>query len=314
MLALCTLASSCSDPEPRQQAQRSAQARLLLINLHGYVGCGADADLIRQGIAEQLARVNDPPDAVVFSLDSQGGMLNRVGPLSDLIHERIQGRARCIGWVQRAESAAALVALNIPDLWMPVEGTIGGAVGVRRNPAGDGWVPLSDQEQQAVRYVAAACAARGGHDQALALSLTVPENEGGEPIGSALVLTGDSAERAGLVRIADALESALDSEFGPGGWVVDQEVSRSISGDIASAEALREEVIELQNRFRIAIEMAEGGNPDALSTADRYFDAILAVSVREDPPALRVIAFLGLFDWIDGALDRMGELPGEIGP
>lgn len=302
-----------TDP-PGENVPLAQPARVLIVDLHGYIGCGVDADLIGQPIAEEIARVHDPIDAVVFSIDSGGGMLNRVGPLSDLIHERIRPRWRTMAWIERAESASALVAMSIPELWMPPDGLIGGAVGVERDPATGRWVALPTDEQEAIRYIAAACAARGGHDREVALSMTIGRTESDDPHSGAQVFTGDRAQEVGLVQNAGSLEAMLDEVFGEDGWEIDTAASAAIFARIEEAESLRERAVELQTRFDLAMQRAEGGNEYALAAADGYFDDLLALSVREDGPALRVVSFLGLFEWVDAALERMDAVSGESVP
>lgn len=312
VLGSCALLVSvigCSEQGGKPSVQTREPVRLLVVELHGYIGCGVDTDLIAQPIAEEIARVHEPIDAVVFSIDSGGGMLNRVGPLSDLIHERVGPRWRTLAWIERAESAAALVALSVPELWMPSDALIGGAVGVQGDEASGRWVALPGQTQEAIRYVAAASAARGGHDRELALSMTIGDGDAAE----GRVLTGDRAAELGLARNAASLEAALDRVFGEGGWRIEAEPSQAISSRIAEAERLRENAIELQTRFGLAMQRAEAGDPYAVSVADGYFEELLDLTVREDEPARRVIAFLGLFDWVDSALNRMEAIPGEGG-
>jgi len=288
--ALLAWLASCGDGPATGGSDDHRPVRVLIVDLHGFIGCGADAELITQPIAEEIARVRDPIDVVVFSIDSGGGMLNRVGPLSDLIHERIRPRWRIMAWIERAESASALVALSIPELWMPPDGLIGGAVGVQRDPETGGWVELPSETQEAIRYVAAACAARGGHDPDLALSMTIAQAGSTQPLSGGEVLTGSRARENGLVQNADSLDAMLNQAFGENGWEIDTTASAAVSSGIA-----------------------ERGDDYALAAADGYFDDLLAISVREDPPSKRVNAFLGLFEWIDGALDRMDAVPGEPG-
>lgn len=307
------LLSACGERSEPVSVEPEEPARVLVVRLHGYVGCGIDVELISQGISEELARVHEPIDAVVFWFDSSGGMLNRVGPLSDLMHERIGSRWRKLAWVERAESAASLVALNISEIWMPRDGLIGGAMGVERDADSGGWRALPEEVQERIRYVAAACASRGGHDAQLAIDLVIGgEDEEGR--SSARISTGARAEEVGLVRTASSMEAMLDGVFRSENWQIDQEASDSISAVIAGAEEERERASELQQRFVIAIERAEAGEGFADEVADGYLAELLAISTSEDVQARRVSAFLGLLDWVDWALDRMEEFSGEPSP
>jgi len=310
---VATLLQACGERSGPKPAEPDEPVRVLVVRLHGYVGCGVDAQLLSQSISEELARVREPIDAVVFWFDSSGGMLNRVGPLSDLMYERIGARWRQLAWVERAESAASLVALNIPEIWMPEDGLIGGALGVERDPGSGAWRALPEEIQQRVRYVAAACASRGGHDARLALDLVGGGDD--ETGGSAArIHTGARAEELGLARTASSLEAMLDRVFGAGKWEIDGGASASISSVIAAAEEERERATELQQRFVIAIGRAEAGEEYALDVADQYFGELLAISTDESVQARRVGAFLGLLEWVGWAMDRMEALSGEGSP
>jgi hypothetical protein len=312
--ALVALGACREQQGPASTAASDAEkVRVVVVELHGFVGCGVDADLLRSALAQTLASVNDAPDAVVFSIDSGGGMLNRVGPLSDLLHHAFgEGGPSVLGWVVRAESAAALVAVGLPELWMPPDGIIGGAVGVERGSGG--WRALPEPEQQAIRYMAAACAARGGHDRDLALSLVTPAAGEESSGGAGLVLTGSGAEAAGLVRAARTLEEALNERFGTGRWEVDQDASDSLSDLVRRAEAVREGFIEVQRRFEIAIQRGDGSpEASAIEVAESYLERAMEMSTKGDAPTLRAMAFLDGYAWVSWAIDEVEALSGEGG-
>lgn len=314
-VALLVMVSGCGEeraPGPAIETGESV-VRVVVVDLHGFVGCGVDADLLRSPLAEVLASVHEAPDAVVFSIDSGGGMLNRVGPLSDLLHGAFDdGGPSVMGWVVRAESAAALVALGLPDLWMPPSGIIGGAVGVERR--GDGWRALPERDQQAIRYMAVASAARGGHERELALSLVTPAAGEGSPESNGLVLTGMAAQDAGLVRVALTLEDALDERFGAGSWEIDGASSAMLSRVVREAESIREEFGEVSRRFEIALERA-GESVDAglIEAADSYLGQALVISTREDAAAVRAMTFLDGFAWVARASEELERVSGEGG-
>lgn len=315
LLSACLVLSlgSCGPDSSEHAIAQPKTAHIVIIDLHGYVGCGIDASLIEHGLAQRLAALIDPLDAVVFSLRSEGGMLNRVGPLSDLIHQRVSSQVRCIGWIERAESAAALLALTIPELVMPPDGIIGGAVGVRLDPLTGRWIALPESDQEAVRFIAAACAARGGHDRDLALRLTTPRpDQNGAQV---LTLTGREAADRGLAKAYPSLESSLDGIFGEGGWTVDQETSRDLSESVARAESERVRIIGLQQRFDAAIRIAEdGGGIEAVEVADGYYDLLLEIAVSERPESVRAAVFLGLLEWTARAGQRLRDVSGESQP
>jgi hypothetical protein len=313
LAACCLFLGACrQQPEEAAVTGETPAIRVLVVQLDGFVGCGVDAELIRPPLAACLADPAARPDVVVFAIDSGGGMLNRVGPLSDLIYAYFDDDGPlCIGWVERAESAAALVALNIPELWMPPDGVIGGAVGVQ--PGDNGWEALPSDQQEAIRYMAAACAARGGHDRDLALSLVVPTDPQPRPNG-ARVLSALDAQEAGLATMARSLEEALDERFGAGAWRIDQDASSRVSAPVEEAEAVRQRFEEVRERFEIALRSAaDQDDPASREVADSYLGQALEISTQDNAPTLRAMAFSAGFEWIARASEELRALSGGAG-
>jgi hypothetical protein len=312
--AIASLMLSCSPPEKQSLPETAQEARVIVVSLRGYVGCGVDAEILRQPLAEAVADLNEPVDVVVFRFDSGGGMLNRVGPLSDMIHGYFNEREiECIGWIDRAESASSIVALTIPDLWMPPEGVIGAAVGVRETGP-DIWETLPPQQQEAIRFMVAAAASRGGHDREVALSITLPDPSSSGTTHGARVLTGVKASSEGLARNADSLEDALNAIYGSDGWQIDLQRSERIGRDVERAEAARVQLTDLYQRLDGAIEASRGGNADAYEQADALLGELLALATVDDPAVQRAIEFLGGFQRVTRAIDRVEALSDETEP
>lgn len=310
LVLLCACRDGAGAPESGAE-QVAKKVRVVVVELHGFVGCGVDADLLRSPLAEVLASVHEAPDAVVFSIDSGGGMLNRVGPMSDVLHRAFGDEAPvALGWVVRAESAAAMIALGLPELWMPPDGVIGGAVGVERGEGG--WQALPEPEQQAIRYMVAACAARGGHDRSLALSLVASPASDESTGDSGLVMTGRVAQEKGLAQTALTIEDMLDARFGAGGWEILEAPSVRLSEAVQRAEAIREQFSEVCRRFEIAIERGEASpGLGAIEAAELYLDQALEISTSDDDASLRAMAFVEGFAWVSWAIDEMERVSGE---
>ena len=313
LLAAVLAALAACAPEPEGHGDASeVPVRVLLVELSGFVGCGVDAVLLRQPLAEAIADLDEPIDAVVFRFDSGGGMLNRVGPLSDLIHSYFaDGDVRCLAWIDRAESSASILALTITELWMPPDGSIGAAVGVRETEPGI-WEPLPDEQQEAVRFMVAASAARGGHDADVAMLMT-RSGEGSTGPHAGRVFTGAELQDLGLARTAPSLDAALDSVFGAGGWQLDEDRSKRVVAAVQRAERTRSELTELLQRFEAAAETAES-DPDSFALADAVLGELLTLSTDDDPAVLRAIDFVGGFPRITRAIDRLETLRDQNTP
>lgn len=305
---VASLLVSCSPDEHDTEQETTGVATVVVVSLEGFVGCGIDAALLRQPLAELVADLEHPVDALVLRFDSGGGMLNRVGPLSDMIHAYFDERdIDCIAWIERAESASSIVALTVPDLWMPPDGTIGGAVGVRETGP-DVWEALPPEDQEAIRFMVAASAARGGHDRDIALSIALPETQLPGEVHAGRVLTGAEAAEVGLARVAPSMEAALDSVFGADGWRIDTERSTQISNEVRRAEVVRADLVELYRRLDRSLEAAGKREPGALEAADGYLDEVLALASVDDPAVLRAVEFLGGFQRVSAAINRVEQL------
>lgn len=306
-------ASACSPPAEGPSTASDRPARVVVVRLDGFVGCGVDAELLRQPLAEIVADLDRRVDTVVFAFDSGGGMLNRVGPLSDLIHGYFAERdIDCIGWIERAESAASIVALTIPDLWVSPDGTIGAAIGVRE--AGPGaWQALPPEEQEAVRFMVAAAASRGGHDPDVALRMTQPASSTDDPHGGR-VFTGQEAAEFGIAQAANSIDAALDSIYGSSGWQIDRERSDRISRTVERAERVRSELAELYERLDRATASAAEGDSSAVGLAADVLDQLLELASKDDPATVRAVRFLGGFQRVSGAIDRVDALSDQNTP
>lgn len=75
---------------------------------------------------------NERPDVLVLRINSGGGALSEVEPLSDAIHEKLKPKYRVVAWVESAISAASMTALNCEEIYFKKEGNFGGSVAFRQ--------------------------------------------------------------------------------------------------------------------------------------------------------------------------------------
>jgi hypothetical protein len=117
--------------EPVEQEKEETAApsdgatRVAFISLEDEVGMLLNADALLESVERARA---DKPDMIVLVIDSGGGALAEVEPLSDAIHKTMKKDFRVVGWVRSAISAASLTIFNCEELYMMKEGNIGGTV------------------------------------------------------------------------------------------------------------------------------------------------------------------------------------------
>lgn len=98
---------------------------------------------------------NERPEVLVLMVDSGGGLLADVKPLSDVIHNELKPKFRVVAWIESAISAAAMTSLNCEEIVMMPQGHIGGAV------AYAGATSLQGRELQQVLELGELLARRG---------------------------------------------------------------------------------------------------------------------------------------------------------
>jgi len=123
-------------------------------------------------LALALADARDKlPDYVVLYIDSPGGSVEETRQVLAALGEAQD--LNMVALVRQALSAAAIVALSCPDIYMTPSATIGGAVPYRLGPKG---TPKAVEEkfQSAIRAQFRAAAEMGGHPAALVEAMMDP--------------------------------------------------------------------------------------------------------------------------------------------
>lgn len=126
-------------PEEKKPAAPGASTddgatKVCFISLEEEVGTHLNADALKHSV-ELVEDQN--PEIIVLVLNSGGGALLEVQPLSDYIHEEMKKKYRVVGWVQSAISAASLTVFNCEEIYMMKEGNLGGTVAFRQEGGGN---------------------------------------------------------------------------------------------------------------------------------------------------------------------------------
>src|SRR5690606_35039853 len=119
--------------------------RVTFISLEEMVGPFLNADALRHSL--ELVK-DEKPDISVLAVNSGGGALTEVQPLSDLIHKELKKDYRVVAWIRSAISAAAMTSLNCEEIYMMREGNIGAAVAFMQT--GSGTKALEGEELEQV--------------------------------------------------------------------------------------------------------------------------------------------------------------------
>lgn len=119
--------------EAKSARGSSGATRIAFISLEGVVGQGMSANALEHSV--DLLE-DDDVDIIVLVVNSGGGLLSEVMPLSDVIHEEIKAEYRVVGWVRSAISAAAMTILTCEDLYITSDGNIGGATAFVQDSSG----------------------------------------------------------------------------------------------------------------------------------------------------------------------------------
>lgn len=125
---------AAATPKPGEQTEETlvipdGATRIAFITLQDTVGpyLNADALLESKRILDNLPEAQRP-DIVVLVINSGGGALLEVEPLSNAIHKELKKDYRVVGWIESAISAASLTVFNCEEIYMKRQGNVGGTV------------------------------------------------------------------------------------------------------------------------------------------------------------------------------------------
>lgn len=112
---------------------------------------------------------NERPEVLVLEIDSGGGSLAEVEPLSDLIHKELKKDFRVVAWIESAISAAAMTAVNCEEMIMKKQGHIGGAVAYM-----GGGISAQGAQLQQILKLGQMLAERGKYNADMIIAMQMP--------------------------------------------------------------------------------------------------------------------------------------------
>lgn len=272
-------------PEAADQATPidDSATRVCFISIEEEVGMLLNADAIERSI--DLIRP-EKPDVIVLVIDSGGGALIEVQPLSDLIHEELKKDFRVVGWIKSAISAASLTIFNCEEIYMMREGNVGGTVAFIPGAGGGGNKAIEGADLEQVLAAGEEISKRGNRNplimramqQFMVLSADIDENgqviwyEGDQgkylvnPDDRILTFNSIDAEKFGISKGTADTKAELVRLMGIKEWV---EVGQKADED---QRAFRENVKKVQARIgtiQAEYTLAVGAASSAQNEKDR---------------------------------------------
>jgi len=267
-----TLAATLSRPAAAQPGE-AGPTRVAIVTLGepglDVIGPHVNAVLLRNAMA--MIPPADGPDVLVLRINSAGGMLAEAPRLSDFIHDDLKPKMRVVVWVDRALSAAALVALTSEEVVMTPGATLGAVVTtVKREGQTEA---ISGEDLSKALQVGAEVARRGKHNARVIRAMQMPEalsvdrSESGEltfrsddagmdiinPTGSILTLNATTAEKLGVSRGTASTPAELMTLLGIDRW---RDVGARADDEVRAARRNVGKALEEISRYRQTRERA----------------------------------------------------------
>ncbi len=251
--------------------------KITFISLEEMVGPYMNADALRKSAKEaEEAKA----DIVVLVINSGGGALNEVLPLSDVIHKEMKKKFRVVTWVRSAISAAAMTAFNTEEIYMMSQGNIGAAVAFTQQ--GGGTTKAADGEAlEQILKLGEELSRRGKRNPLIMramqtfiiLSCDIDENgivtwydnDKGRfvinPHDRILTLNAVDAEKYGISRGTVDTKEDLVRKMGVREWVeVGQKADEYQVNFRSNVKTVEARTNELLARYNLALSAAGGGN------------------------------------------------------
>ena len=131
----------------------------VVLPIFGEIGVEVTADTLERAIAD--AR-RSKAEYIILAIDSPGGLVSEKERIIEVIRQT-RG-VKFVAYVRQAVSAAAIIAMACPQIYMADESTIGATVTVRSN--GRGTMTAADEKvQSVVRAADRAVALNSGHSE-----------------------------------------------------------------------------------------------------------------------------------------------------
>lgn len=280
-----TLAGALTHPAAAQSGD-PGPTRVAIVTLGepglDVIGPHVNAALLRNAMA--VIPPADGPDVLVLRINSAGGMLAEAPRLSDLIHDDLKPKMRVVVWVDRALSAAALVALTTHEIVMTPGATLGAVVTtVKREGQTEA---ISGDDLSKALQVGAEVARRGKHNARIIRAMQMPEalsvdcSESGEltfrsdeagaelvnPTGGILTLNATTAEKLGISLGTASTPAELMTLLGIDRW---REVGTRADDEVRAARRNVGKALEEISRYRQTRERALRDVRGAQTPAER---------------------------------------------
>lgn len=341
--AAATTATSASKPgstagggekarEAKSDADPSGAVRVAFVSLGepplDMVGPYMNASALK----ESLKRLeSSEPDILVLVINSGGGAVSEIQPLSDTIQNEIKPKYRTVAWIHSAISAAAMTAHACNEIYFMSKGNYGACTAFSSGPGGAQAVEGRFLEE--LLFTAEKFSARGGYNPLIMRAMQIEQelscdiDENGvvhwrpdlkgqyivNPTGKILTFNSQDAMKFKFAKgVADTKSDLMRLLVGDSEWV---EVGQD--GDKYQAqhrEATHSAELALNDIFRKldgAVRSAIGaaGNPEErgrqVGIARRYLGELRALS-RRSPAVLEF--YLGgdrIFKAIEEMLARI---------
>lgn len=270
-----------AEPAPADEKEQTADVpssgtatRVAFISLEDQVGTHLNADALKRSFDIAM---EENPDIIVLVIDSGGGALLEVQPLSDTIHEDMKPKARIVGWIRSAISAASLTIFNCEEIYMMREGNVGGTVAFRPGAGGGGNQALSGADLEQILRAGEMISKRGKRNPLImramqvfgVISADIDENgtvtwyEGDEgeylvnPDDRILTFNSEDAKKFGVSKgTADTKEELLRA-MGVKEWIEvapdADEYQREFRANVSKFQALAQ---TLMSEFSLALNAA----------------------------------------------------------
>jgi len=224
-----------------------------------------------EGLAKAKAQ---KPDVIVLVVDSGGGALVEVQPLSDLIHEELKKDYRVVGWIKSAISAASLTIFNCEEIYMMREGNVGGTVAFIPGAGGGGNKAIDGADLEQVLAAGEEISKRGNRNplimramqQFMVLSADIDENgqviwyEGDQgkylvnPEDRILTLNSIDAEKFGISKGTADTKAELVRLMGIKEWVeVGQKADEDQRAFRDNVRKVRARIGTIQAEYTLAV-------------------------------------------------------------
>lgn len=158
--------------EPSRRSPTGARAgvpRGTVITLEGMVGVEMAAHKLEELIPILEQEIGEG-GILVLKINSGGGFLAEILPLSDVIEHKLKPKFEVVGWIDSAISAAAMTGITLERLYFLPNGNIGAATG---------WygalTAVSGRELEEALYMMERITARGKRDPRIMRSMQVDD-------------------------------------------------------------------------------------------------------------------------------------------